>query len=158
MTYTFFNQKCDNGVNDTLSWFFIYLMFSFQDITQNMFCNMAKISHPADLEICYFNWKLANELYWLHVECVLRNVLLKIASQSTYRNIIEFLGIFNAILRLIWAKCYLKNRWLNCIQTWRDKLLHAADWFSAIIIFHGPNSLTTSYRCHHCYQCVVDKC
>ena len=63
MTYTFFNQKCDNGVNDTLSWLFIYLMFSFQYITQNMFCNMAKISHPADLEICYFNVKLANELY-----------------------------------------------------------------------------------------------
>ena len=52
MTYTFFNQKFDNGVNEWLSWFHINLIVSFQDITQNMFCNLAKISHPADLEIC----------------------------------------------------------------------------------------------------------
>ena len=47
----FFNRKYYNGVNEGLSWFEINLMVSFQDITQNMFCNLAKISHPADLEI-----------------------------------------------------------------------------------------------------------
>ena len=52
ITYTFFDQKFDNGVNDGLSWLRINLMVSFKDITQNMFCNLAKISHPADLEIC----------------------------------------------------------------------------------------------------------
>ena len=52
MTFTFLNQKFDNGVNEGLSWFGINLMVSFQDITQNMFCNLAKISHQADLEIC----------------------------------------------------------------------------------------------------------
>ena len=53
MTYTFFNQMLDNCVNKLLSWFGINLMVSFQDITQNMFCKLAKISHPADLEIYY---------------------------------------------------------------------------------------------------------
>ena len=52
MIYTFFNQNLDNGVKKGLSWFGINLMVSFQDITQNMFCNLAKISHQADLEIC----------------------------------------------------------------------------------------------------------
>ena len=52
MTYTFFNQKSDNCVNEVLSWFGINLMISFQDITLNMFCNLAKISHQADLEFC----------------------------------------------------------------------------------------------------------
>ena len=52
MTDTFFNQKFDNVVNEVLSWFGINLMVSFQDITQNMFCNLAKNSNPADLEIC----------------------------------------------------------------------------------------------------------
>ena len=52
MTYTFFNQKFDNGVNEGLSWFGINLIVSFQDITQNMCGNLAKISHPPDLEIC----------------------------------------------------------------------------------------------------------
>ena len=52
MTYTFFNSKIDNGVNEGLNWFGIYLMVSLQDITQNMFCNLAKISHLADLKIC----------------------------------------------------------------------------------------------------------
>ena len=46
--FSFFDQKFDNGVN----WFGINQMVSFQDITQNRFCNMAKISHPADHEIC----------------------------------------------------------------------------------------------------------
>ena len=48
----FFGQKFNNGVNEGLRWFGINLIVSFQDITQNMFCNLAKISHPADLEIC----------------------------------------------------------------------------------------------------------
>ena len=52
MTCTFLNQKFDNGANEWLSRFDINLIVSFQDITQNMFCNLAKISHPADLEIC----------------------------------------------------------------------------------------------------------
>ena len=61
MTYTFFDQKFDSGVNEVLSWFGINLMVSFQDITQNMFCNLAKISHPADLVIyykCISTWSL----------------------------------------------------------------------------------------------------
>ena len=52
MTYTFFNQKFDNGVNERVIWFAINLVVCFQDIIQNLFCNLAKISHSADLEIC----------------------------------------------------------------------------------------------------------
>ena len=63
MTYTFFNQKFDYGVNEVPSWFGINLMVSFQDITQNTFCILAKISHPADLEIYYFKLERATELY-----------------------------------------------------------------------------------------------
>ena len=63
MTYSFFNQKFDNRVNKLLSWFGINLMVSFQDITQNMFCKLAKISHPADLEIYYLELELDIELY-----------------------------------------------------------------------------------------------
>ena len=63
MTYTFFNQKFDNGVNEGLSWFGINLLVTFHDILQNMLWNLAKITHPADLEICYFNLELAIELY-----------------------------------------------------------------------------------------------
>ena len=40
MSYAFFNQKFDNV--ESLSWFGINLVVSFQDITQNMFCNLAK--------------------------------------------------------------------------------------------------------------------
>ena len=47
MTYTFFNKKFDNGVEGH-SWFCINIMVSFLDI---IFCNLAKTSHPADLEI-----------------------------------------------------------------------------------------------------------
>ena len=56
----------------------------------------------------------------------------------------EFPRIFNVNLRLIWAKCYLKNRRLHWIQAWFANLLLNTDWFSAIIIFHGPNSLIGS--------------
>ena len=63
MTYTFFNQRFDSGVNEVLSWFGINLMVDFQDITQNKLSDLAKISHPADLEIYYFNLELAFELY-----------------------------------------------------------------------------------------------
>ena len=52
MTYIFFNINFDKGVNEMLSWFGINLVVSFQDIAQNMFCNLAVIPHPADLEIC----------------------------------------------------------------------------------------------------------
>ena len=58
MTYTFFNQKIDNGVNEGLSWFGINLMVGFQHITQNMFYNLAKISHPAILTL-----KIANSTW-----------------------------------------------------------------------------------------------
>ena len=63
MTYTFFNQRFDNGMNEVLSWFGIIRMVSFQDITQYMFCILSKISNRADLEIYYFNLELAIELY-----------------------------------------------------------------------------------------------
>ena len=135
MTYTFSNQKFDNRVNKLLSWFGINLMVSFQDITQNMFCKLAKISHPADLEIYNLELELDIELYWWRVKYQLCNMLLKIASWGTSRIIMEFPRIFNANLRL-------RNRWLHYIQTWWDNLLHATDWVSAIIIFHGPNSLS----------------
>ena len=63
MTYAFFNQRFDSGVNEVLSWFGINLMVDFQDITQNKLSDLAKISHPADLEIYYFNLELAFEVY-----------------------------------------------------------------------------------------------
>ena len=59
MTYNFFNKKFDNGVNEVISLFGINLMVSF---LQNMFCKLAKMSHPADLEINFFNLELAIEL------------------------------------------------------------------------------------------------
>ena len=80
MTYTFLFQDVDNDVNEVLSWFGINLMDSFQDITQNMFCILAKISHPADLEIYFFNLELTIELYLWHGKCLLRILLLKITS------------------------------------------------------------------------------
>ena len=76
----FFNQVFDNGVNELLSSFSINLMVSVQDITQNMLYILAKISHPPDFEIYYSNLELAVELYRWHVKCLLRNMLLKIAS------------------------------------------------------------------------------
>ena len=63
MTCTFFNRKFAISVNGVLGWFGINLMASFQDITQNIFCNLARISHQADLQIYYFNLELAIELY-----------------------------------------------------------------------------------------------
>ena len=65
---------------EVLSWFAKNLTVSFQDIKQNMFYNLAKISHPADVEIYYSNLELALELYWWQVKGLLRNMLLKIAS------------------------------------------------------------------------------
>ena len=61
MTYTFSNQKFDDDVNEVLSWFGIYVMVSFQ--LQTLFCSLAEISHPAKIEIYYFNLELAIELY-----------------------------------------------------------------------------------------------
>ena len=94
-----------------------------------MVCDFAKISHQSDLQKYYFTLELAIELYWWHAKCLLRNMLLKIASYGTYHIIMEFSRIFNANLRLIWANCYLSNRWLHCIQTWWDNLSHTNDWF-----------------------------
>ena len=99
-------------------------MDSFPVISQNMFCNLAKISHLTDLENDYFSLELAMELYWWHIKCLLRNMLLKIASQDTFRIIMEFPRIFNVNLRLIRPICYLSNHCWHCIQTWWDKLLH----------------------------------
>ena len=78
--YTFFNWKFANSVNEVLGWFGINLLASFQDITQNMFLILAKISHLADLQIYYFNLELVIELHWWHVKCLLSNMLLKLAS------------------------------------------------------------------------------
>ena len=63
MTYTFFNHRVDYDVNEVLSWFGINLTVGFQDITQNMFCILTKISHQADLGIYYFNLERAIKLY-----------------------------------------------------------------------------------------------
>ena len=83
--YAFFNRKLDDGVNDVLSWFGINLMVCFQDKPWGMFCNLAKVSHPAELEIGYFNLELAIELYWWRTKCLLRNKLLrKIALSSSH--------------------------------------------------------------------------
>ena len=61
MKFSFSNQKFDYVVNEVLSWFGIDLMGIFQDITQNMFCILAKISQLADLEIYHFNLERAIE-------------------------------------------------------------------------------------------------
>ena len=58
MTYTFFNQKLDNGVNELLSWFGINLLVRYQNITQNIFCNLTNTSHPVDRQIYYLNKEL----------------------------------------------------------------------------------------------------
>ena len=58
MTYTFFNQKLDSGVNQLLSWFGINLMVRYQNITQNIFCNLANTSHQVDRQIYYLNIEL----------------------------------------------------------------------------------------------------
>ena len=108
-----------------------------------MICYLTKISHPADLDYCYFNLELTIELYWWQIKCLLRNMLLKIASYGTCHIIIESPSIFNAKLKSIRAKRYLCNRWLLLIQTWWYSSLYTTDWFSALIIFHGPNFLTT---------------
>ena len=108
-----------------------------QYVTQNMFCNLAKISSPADLENCYFNLKLTVEAACLlmTLKCLLRSMLHKIASLGTYHIIMKFSSVFNANLMLI---C---NHLLLWIQTWRNNSLHATDQFPSKIIFHGPNSL-----------------
>ena len=91
-------------------------------ISQNMFCNLAKITHLGDLETDHFNLELAIELYSLHFKCLLRDMSLKIASYDTLRIITEFPRIFNINLRWIWPICYLSIHWLHCIHTWMDKL------------------------------------
>ena len=50
-------------MKEVLSLFVTNLMVSFQNITQNIFYNLVKISHPADLEIYYFNWEFGIELH-----------------------------------------------------------------------------------------------
>ena len=65
MPFIFSNLTFDYGVNQVLSWFDIELMASFKDITQNMFCILARISPQADLKIYYFN--LPCYLCWWHL-------------------------------------------------------------------------------------------
>mgnify|MGYP001796156612 CR=1 FL=1 len=67
-----------------------------QDITQKTFSKLLKFSHPADLEIYYFNLKLAIELYWWHIKCLLRNMSLKKHHKALI--IMEFSKIFNVNL------------------------------------------------------------
>ena len=55
---SFFNQKVDTGLNGVHSWFGINLNIGVQYIAQicfAMFCNLAKIAHPADLEIYLYD-------------------------------------------------------------------------------------------------------
>ena len=58
MTYTIFNQKFDNAMNEGLSWFGINLVVSFQDITHNMFCNLAKTHIQLTLKFANSTWSL----------------------------------------------------------------------------------------------------
>ena len=95
---------------------------NFQDITQNMFYNLTKISRPIQLGACF-------ELCWWHLNRLLSNKLLKITPLGTYHIIMEFPRIFNVNLNLIMAKCCLRNHWLHCIQTWYGKLLHTTDYY-----------------------------
>ena len=101
-------------------------MSSSKYVTQNMFCNLAKISSPADLENCYFNLKLTVEAACLlmTLKCLLRSMLHKIASLGTYHIIMKFSSVFNANLMLI---C---NHLLLWIQTWRNNSLHARTYWS----------------------------
>ena len=79
MTYTFFQAKVWLWSEySAQSWFGINLMVSFQDVSQDMFCILAKF----------------------HIQLTLK------------------------------------------IQIWCANLLHTTYWFFAIIIFHGPNSLS----------------
>ena len=78
----------------------------------------------------------------------------------------ELPRIFNVNLRLTWAKqrapkCYLRNRWSHCIQTRCANLLFTMNWFSAIIILHGPNSLSFRFsylRAHITLRNMSDMC
>ena len=130
----FLYQKFDNGVNEVgLKFIWLWLVFK---IFYKTFCYLDKISHPADLKIYYFNLELAIELFWWHVKCLLRNVLLKKASYGTYRSINEFPRILETaggiVFKLGVSPYYLTT-----------------DWFSAII-FHGQNSLITTLRSCPC--------
>ena len=78
----------------------------FQDITQNIFCNMAKIIYRADLQTTASLWSLS-----LSYITLFRNISLKIASDGTYHITMEFPRILNANPRLIWAKRYLILTW-----------------------------------------------
>ena len=122
MTYAFFNQKFDYGVNEVLSWFGINLIASFQDITQNMFCILAKISHLADLKICYFMMERA----------ILMTRKVSIAQYVARNSVIRRLPHQRGISQDIQCqpkvdlgyKCYLRNRWPHCTKIWCANLLH----------------------------------
>ena len=83
-------------------------------------CIVLKILHQTfGLNLTY-SW-LSNSLFQLRAcywaTLMKRIVLLKIAS--------SFPKTYNAKQRLIWAKCYLSNRWVHCSQTMWASLLCA---------------------------------
>ena len=114
-------QSINQSINEALSWFDMNLMFSLPNITQNMFCNFPKTHNQLTLKftiyytIYYITQSSTLRLHWWHVKCPLHNILLKMALWGIYHIIREFPMIFNADLRLIWAKCYLRNHWPHCI-------------------------------------------
>ena len=58
MTFPFFHQRFDYGVNEVLSWFGINLMVSFQDITQNLFFILPKSHIQLPLKFTISTWIL----------------------------------------------------------------------------------------------------
>ena len=54
----FLNRKFANGVYEVLCWFGTNLIVSFQEISQIIFCNLAKVSDPAELQIYYIAFHL----------------------------------------------------------------------------------------------------
>ena len=128
-------------MNEGLSWSGINLLVSFQDVTNNMLCNLGKISHPADLEICKFNMELIIELYWWHAKCLLRSKLLKIRQLPHHHGLSQYF------------QCQPKA---HCIQTWYDNLLHTTfcnNKFSWLEYgtFNVRNLHTLHYYLQHMY-------
>ena len=128
MTCILFNQKTVIDVLEVSSWFGTNCPKDrFQDITKNMFCKLAKISHPAHLEACIFNLELTIELIrqcdFNSLGHPTQNLKIKMSRglmielHCTYRIIMEYPSIFNTNPKLVWANCYVCNCWLHCIQT-----------------------------------------
>ena len=58
MTYTFFNQKFANCVNEVLSWFGINLMASFQNITETCIAIWQKSHIQLTFKFTISTWSL----------------------------------------------------------------------------------------------------